>query len=72
MASLFAAADELILITAIPKLPANVGLHPGGALPDGAEIAVTACGTGKGDACTAVTSAKKASVYSMILADSKS
>ena len=61
---LFGFAAVLTFITAIPKVPAAyVGLHPGGALPDGEILAVTACG--KGDASMAAARARRATEYLM-------
>lgn len=58
-------AAVLMFMTAIPKVPAAyVGLHPGGALPDGEILAVIACGNG--DASTAAAMARRASEYLML------
>ena len=51
-------------MTAIPKLPLKVGMHPGGAESEGEMAAVTACG--KGEAwTTATTAARTAKEYCM-------
>ena len=43
MTCLFAGdAAVLIFFTASPKLPVNIALQPGGAVPDGAIVLVTA------------------------------
>jgi hypothetical protein len=58
-------AAVLTFMTAIPKVPAAyVGLHPGGALPDGEILAVTACGNG--DASMAAARARRAREYLML------
>lgn len=51
-------------MTAIPKLPVKVGMHPGGAEPEGEMAAVTACGNG--EALTRATAARIARVYCML------
>jgi hypothetical protein len=59
---LFGFALVLTFMTAIPKVPAAyVGLHPGGALPEGEIFAVTPCG--KGDASMAAARARRAREY---------
>jgi len=61
---LLAIDEELTFITAIPKLPLNVGLHPGGAESVGEMADVTACG--KGEALTMAARARIARVNCML------
>jgi hypothetical protein len=64
--ALFPTADVLIFMTAMPKLPEYVGIQPGGAVPDGVTMAVTACGKASGEAWTAAPRARRASICCML------
>jgi len=62
---LFGIAEVLTFMTAIPKLPLKVELHPGGAESVGEMMAVTACGNG--EALTRATlAARIAKAYCML------
>lgn len=49
--------------TAMPKLPENEGVHPGGAEPEGEMKAVTACGIATGDALIIAEKARRRNVF---------
>lgn len=52
--------------TAMPKLPGNVGLHPGGATPVGDIFSVTACGNATGFAATMAARVRIAREYCIL------
>lgn len=61
-----AAAVGLNADAAMPKLPAKVGLHSGGAVPVGDIFCVTACGNANGFAVTVTARARIAREYCIL------